>query len=531
MPAWGSTACKEGAETLDELLRMEHVSKRFGDFYANRDINLSVRKGEVHTLLGENGAGKSTLMNVLIGLYQPTEGKIFLNGKEVRIDSPAQAVKLGIGMVHQHFMLIPSFTVAQNIVLGSEPKKGVFIDMKAAVAQTQELAKKYNFDVDVTQKVSDLTVSAKQKVEILKTLYRKAELIILDEPTAVLTPQETEALFEQLKYFKETGHTIVFISHKLNEVKQISDRITVIRNGETKGTHDAKDVTIDQLTELIIGRKLENSYDEFKKPVDAPKTILDVRGLNYAEKGIKKLNDINFSIKQGEILGIAGVQGNGQEELIQIITGLLNKQDGVIKIDGVDVGGMSIYQKRESGLSYIPEDRMRDGIAAEASIADNVISTYYERSDLSGKFFLKTKNIHNEAKRLIEKFSVKTKSENEKINSLSGGNIQKVVVAREWNTNPYLMVAEQPTRGIDIGSANYIHHQLIDMRNNGSALLLVSADLNEVMALSDRLIVMYEGEIVAYFDNLKGITESELGLYMLGVEHQSEEKIREAVYE
>lgn len=516
----------------ETILKLENITKIYSNgVVANRDINIEFRKGEIHSIVGENGAGKSTLMKIIFAIEKQTNGKIYYKGNEVHFNDSMEAIKNGIGMVHQHFMLIPSFTVAQNIVLGSEPKKGVFIDMKSAIAQTQELAKKYNFDVDVTQKVSSLTVSAKQKVEILKTLYRNAELIILDEPTAVLTPQETEALFEQLKYFKETGHTIVFISHKLNEVKQISDRITVIRNGETKGTHDAKDVTIDQLTELIIGRKLENSYDEFKKPVKDAKVILDVAGLNYAEKGVKKLQDINFSIKQGEILGIAGVQGNGQEELIQIITGLRNKQEGVIKIDGVDVGGMSIYQKRESGLSYIPEDRMRDGIAAEASIADNMISTYYERSDLSGKVFLKTKNIHNEAKRLIEKFSVKTKSENDKIDSLSGGNIQKVVVAREWNTNPHLMVAEQPTRGIDIGSANYIHHQLIDMRNNGSALLLVSADLNEVMALSDRLLVMYEGEIVAYFDSLKGITESQLGLYMLGVEHQSEEEIRGAVYE
>lgn len=516
----------------ETILKLENITKIYSNgVVANRDINVEFRKGEIHSIVGENGAGKSTLMKIIFAIEKQTSGKIYYKGNEVHFSDSMEAIKNGIGMVHQHFMLIPSFTVAQNIVLGSEPKKGLFIDMKAAVTQTQELAKKYNFDVDVTQKVSALTVSAKQKVEILKTLYRNAELIILDEPTAVLTPQETEALFEQLKYFKEMGHTIVFISHKLNEVKQISDRITVIRNGETKGTHDAKDITIDQLTELIIGRKLENSYDEFKKPVEDAKVILNVANLSCIEKNVSKLKDINFSIKQGEILGIAGVQGNGQEELIQIITGLRNKQEGTIKIDGVDVGGMSIYQKRESGLSYIPEDRMRDGIAAEASIADNIISTYYERSDLSGKVFLKTKNIHNEAKRLIEKFSVKTKSENEKINSLSGGNIQKVVVAREWNTNPHLMVAEQPTRGIDIGSANYIHHQLIDMRNNGSALLLVSADLNEVMALSDRLLVMYEGEIVAYFENLKGITESQLGLYMLGVEHQSEEEIRGAVYE
>ena len=516
----------------ETILKLENITKIYPNgTVANKNINIELEKGEIHSIVGENGAGKSTLMKIIFAIEQQTSGKIYYKGQEVHFQGSMDAIENGIGMVHQHFMLIPSFTVAQNIVLGSEPRKAAFIDMKEAVRRTQELAHKYHFDIDVTEKVENLTVGAKQKVEILKTLYRNAEVIILDEPTAVLTPQETEALFAQLKTFKEIGHTIVFISHKLGEVKQISDRVTVIRNGETKGTYAAADVTIDKLTELIIGSKLESSYDGLKKPVEDPQLILDVRGLSYSESGVSKVKNMNFSIRGGEILGIAGVQGNGQEQLIRAITGMIHFQDGSVKLAGQPIERLNILKKREAGMSYIPEDRMVDGCAAQASIQDNLISTYYRSRDYSGAVFLKTKAIQTQAAQLVERFSVKTRSPKEKVSSLSGGNIQKVVVAREWNTQPKLMIAEQPTRGIDVGSANYIHHQLIDMRNNGAAILLVSADLNEVMMLSDRLIVMYEGEIAAYFDSLHGVTESQLGLYMLGVEHQSEAEIKGACYD
>lgn len=515
----------------DTILKLENITKIYPNgTVANKNINIELQKGEIHSIVGENGAGKSTLMKIIFAIEKQSEGKIFYKGQEIDYSSSMDAIQNGIGMVHQHFMLIPSFTVAQNIVLGSEPTKSLFIDKKTAILNTAELAKKYNFDIDVTSKVSDLTVSAKQKVEILKTLYRDAEVIILDEPTAVLTPQETEQLFEQLTQFKEMGHTIVFISHKLNEVMQISDRITVIRNGETKGTYDKKDVTINKLTELIIGRSLDKSYDEYRKELKDQPVILDVKNLSHVSNKVNVVNDVSFSIKGGEILGIAGVQGNGQEELIKTITGLMNHQTGEIKLADVEIHKLSIADKRKSGLSYIPEDRMVDGVAADASIKDNLISTIYNREDISGKVFMKEKSIMKISKELIERFSVKTNSEKQKVSSLSGGNIQKVVVAREWNTNPKLMVAEQPTRGIDIGSANYIHQQLIEMRNEGSAILLVSADLNEVISLSDRLVVMYEGEIVAYFDSLKGVSENDLGLYMLGVNKQSEEEIRGACY-
>lgn len=516
----------------DVILKLENITKIYPNgTVANKDINIALRKGEIHSIVGENGAGKSTLMKIIFAIEKQSSGKIYYKGEEINYSNSMEAIQNGIGMVHQHFMLIPSFTVAENIVLGAEPTKGAFIDTKEAVRVTQELAKKYNFDIDVTQKVADLTVSAKQKVEILKTLYRNAEVIILDEPTAVLTPQETEQLFEQLIQFKEMGHTIVFISHKLNEVKQISDRISVIRLGESKGTYDAEGITIEKLTEMIIGRKLEMNFDDIRKPVENPELILDVRNLSYKVNGVSKVDNASFSIKGGEILGIAGVQGNGQEELIRSITGLIPFQEGTVKLCGKEIQGLGIKAKRESGMSYIPEDRMIDGCAAKASIEDNLISTVYEKPELSGKFFLKGKEIKKNSEELIKRFSVKTNSEKEQVGALSGGNIQKVVVAREWSAEPQLMIAEQPTRGIDVGSANYIHKELIEMRNNGKGILLVSADLNEVLALSDRLIVMEEGKIVAYFDSLKGVTESKLGLYMLGVEHQSEEEIRGACYD
>ena len=513
------------------ILKLDGITKIYPNgTVANRNISISFNKGEIHSICGENGAGKTTLMNIIFAIEKQTEGKISYKGQEINYSSSLDAIENGIGMVHQHFMLIPSFTVAQNVVLGAEPKKANgFIDMDKANQITNELAKKYKFDeINATDLVSDLTVSAKQKVEILKTLYRKAEVIILDEPTAVLTPQETVQLFEQLKGFKELGHTIIFISHKLNEVKEISDRITVIRSGETKGTYDTKDVSIEKLTELIIGHSLESSYDSLRKQAKNNDTILSVENLSFEVGGVKKVDNVNFAVHAGEILGIAGVQGNGQEELIKVITGMEAFQSGKVILGGVDISTSDILHKREAGLAYIPEDRMQDGIAATASIQDNAISTYYRKPEYSGKVFMKGKNIRKIAQELIQKFQVKTNSEKQRINSLSGGNIQKVVVAREWQTSPKCMIASQPTRGIDIGSANYIHHQLIDMRNNGAAILLISADLNEVMAVSDSLIVMFEGKIVAYFKSAKDVSANELGFYMLGTKKQSEEEIKEA---
>lgn len=512
------------------ILKLENITKVYPNgVVANKNINVEFAKGEIHSIVGENGAGKSTLMKIIFANEKQTTGNIYYKGQLINYSSSLEAIHNGIGMVYQHFKLIPSFTVAQNIILGSEPVSNkIFLDMKNSISKTQEIASKYGFDIDVNQKVEKLTVSAKQKVEILKTLYRDAKVIILDEPTAVLTPQETEALFNQLLNFKELGYTIIFISHKLNEVKRISDRITVICNGETKGTFNASDVSIDELTELIIGRKLENSFDELRKEVKDAKNVLEVNNLTCKVLGVNKVDNVNFQIKEGEILGIAGVQGNGQEELIKAITGMASSTSGNVILNSVDITNMKIKDRRNNGLSYVPEDRMIDGIADKATISENIISSYYDRDDVSGKVFMKNKSIKEISKNLIKRFSVKTKDENQKIESLSGGNIQKVVVAREWNTSFKLMVAEQPTRGIDVGSARYIHEQLIEMRNNGKAILLVSADLNEVMSLSDRLIVMYDGKIVGHFKNIKNVSENELGLYMLGIKKQSDEELKGA---
>ena len=512
----------------ETILKLDNVTKVYPNgTVANRDINMEFEKGEIHSIVGENGAGKSTLMKVIFGIEAPSSGTVTYKGQEVHFTSSMDAIEAGIGMVHQHFMLIPSFSVVDNIILGAEPKKGVFIDRKEAIKETQEVSDKYNFELDVTARVSTLSVAKRQKVEILKTLYRNAELIILDEPTSVLTPQETEKLFDQLRQFKEQGHTIIFISHKLEEVKKISDRISVIRNGVSKGTYLNEELTMEQLTNLIIGRDLEKDLNQYKTHKDFnDEKALIVEDL-YMERNNKPVLDhMSFAVKKGEILGIAGVEGNGQAELVKCLTGLeKTKYEGKITMCGEDVLSENVKQRRETGMAYIPEDRMGDGIAALLPITDNIISSYYEREDINGRFFMNQKAINQLSDELIETFAVKTQDNKTNVGSLSGGNVQKVVVAREYNTNPHFMIAEQPTHGIDIGSAELVHHKLIELRNEGTGILLVSADLNEVLDLSDRIIVMFEGEIAGYFPDARKTNDQELGIYMLGAKHQSKEEI------
>ena len=512
----------------DTILKLENVTKVYGNgTVANRDINIEFEKGEIHSIVGENGAGKSTLMKIIFGIEAPSSGTVTFKGKEIHFSSSMDAIKAGIGMVHQHFMLIPSFSVVDNIVLGDELTKGIFLDKNAAIKKTQELSDKYDFELDVTAKVSTLSVAKRQKVEILKTLYRDAELIILDEPTSVLTPQETAKLFDQLRFFKQLGHTIIFISHKLDEVKQISDRISVLRNGVSKGTYNNEDLSMEQLTNLIIGRELENDMDEFKTNEDfGGEYALRVNGLTMMSHSKAVLDNISFSVKKGEILGIAGVEGNGQIDLVKCIAGLEETSfTGNIEIDNTEINKMSIKKRRDLGLAYIPEDRMLDGIAGPLPIYDNIISSYYDRDDLNSALFMKSQTIMETSDRLVKEFAVKTGSSKTPIQSLSGGNIQKVVVAREYNTSPKLMIAEQPTHGIDIGSAEFVHHQLINLRNAGAGILLVSADLNEVIDLSDRIIVMYNGKIAAYFKDANNVNDTQLGMYMLGAASQNEEEI------
>ena len=507
------------------VLSVQNLRVQYGARVLFNDLSFTVEDGERIALAGHNGAGKSTLMKIIFGIEQPSSGVMKYKGKEVRFSGSMEAIKAGIGMVHQHFMLIPSYTVADSIILGNEPRKmKIFTDHRAAVKRTQELSDKYQFDIDVTKKISELSVGEKQKVEILKTLYRNAEIIILDEPTSVLTPQETELLFKQLAHFKETGHTILFISHKLNEVKRISDRVTIMRNGVGRGTYDADKISLDEMARLIVGREVVADYSHLRKEVAEKKNILDVKDISLVQGGVQVLDKVSFTVESGEILGIAGVQGNGQSELVRCITGLIDYGTGSVAVDGIDITRFDIHDKRKNGLAYIPEDRMEDGTAGAASITDNMISTFYERKDLNRGPFLLLKNVQGEVETLIEKFSVKTKNAKQRIDSLSGGNIQKVVVAREYRTGPKCLIAEQPVHGIDIGSAEFIHMQLIELRNQGAGILLVSADINEVINLCDRILVMYEGKIAGCFDDPSKFDEKELGLYMLGVKKQGEKQ-------
>ncbi len=512
------------------ILEMRNIVKIYPNgVMANKGVNFKVMPGEIHALLGENGAGKTTLMNILFGLQSPTSGEIYYKGKKVKITSPHDAIKLGIGMVHQHFMLVPSLTAAENIVLGMEPKKGLFFSKEDAYRITEEIGEKYGLEVPPKERVQDLPVGIRQRIEILKTLLRGAELLVLDEPTAVLTPQETEELFEALKKLVSQGKTIIFITHKLREVKEIGDRITVLRNGKNAGEALVKDVTEEDMSRMMVGRDVELIVQ--KSPAKPGEVILDVRDIEYTPPGHNKLlKGISFSVREGEILGIAGVEGNGQRELIEILTGLREGDNGSVKVRGKELFNATPRKIRLSSVAHIPEDRMVRGVAALASIEENlVVDRYFMPPFARGKLSIDVKKIHENGEKLVKEFGIKAKDARVPVEMLSGGNIQKVVVAREFSSNAKLIIANQPTRGIDVGATEFIRNRLIEERDRGAAVLLVSADLVEVMQLSDRLIVMYEGEIVGYFETLEGITEQELGRYMLGIKKDAPEKIKEAV--
>ena len=515
----------------DYLLKMEEIYKVYPNgVVANKYVDFSLKEGEIHALTGENGAGKSSLMKILFGMETPTEGKIIYKGETLELSSPKDAIEHEIGMVHQHFMLVPSLTIAENIVLGMEPKKKGFIDKEKAIEITQDLANKYNFKINPRQRVEDISVGTKQKVEILKALHRGAKLLILDEPTAVLTPQETEELFKELLLLKEQGHTIVFISHKLNEIKQLCDRITIMRKGMNVGVYDVDSISTEEISNLMVGKEM--IWDLDKEEAKPKKTILKVKNavkINDHEKIV--VNDVSFSLRQGEILGIVGVEGNGQTELVEGVVGYSPFDDGEVLIDNVDMCQASIKELRNAGIAYIPEDRMSVGIAKNLNIRENLIATYIDHEEFSNRGFLKTKSIESWSHEKVNEFNVITQSLNTPIDSLSGGNIQKVVVAREFSKDAKIIVADQPTRGIDIGAAKFIHKKLVELRDEGAGVLLVSADLTEVMDLSDSLIVMYNGKIVAYFSDSREVNEKELGLYMLGIKNHTEEEIMRCVYE
>ena len=420
------------------VLQMNHIMKIYGNgVVANEDVSLELRKGEIHAMLGENGAGKSTVMKVLFGLEAPDQGEIILKGQPTTIKSPQDAISKGIGMVHQHFMLVPSLTVAENIILGVAPKKGLFIDMDKAVKAAEDIAKEYNFDIDVRQKVEEIPVGIKQKVEILKALYRGAEILILDEPTAVLTPQETDELFIQLMKLREKGHTIIFISHKLDEIKKICDRATIMRNGRSMGTYDVKDISTQEMSRLMVGREVSLKFDKKEQHL-TDDVFMRVRNLTvHNAQGVLKVDNLSFDLKGGEILGIAGVEGNGQSELIDTLTGLNKNYSGEVKIKGEDITKDSIEDIRELKLAHIPEDRMTSGCAGNLSIMENIFSNQYKDKKFSGRFLLKRKAMEQRSDELIKEYMVKCKSRKQNVGMLSGGNIQKVIVAREFYRSGY----------------------------------------------------------------------------------------------
>jgi simple sugar transport system ATP-binding protein len=496
-------------------LEMKDITKRFPLVVANDKVSFTVYKGEIHALVGENGAGKSTLMSILYGLYQADSGQIFINGKKVNIANPNVAINLKIGMVHQHFMLVPPLTVAENIILGLEPKKNnIFIDMEKAIKRVEELSESMGFKIDPKAKIENISVGIQQRVEIIKVLYRGAEILVMDEPTAVLTPQEVEELFEILRSLKKQGKTIIFITHKLNEVKDLSDRVTVMRRGKVVGVKNTKDTNQEEIASMMVGRKV--IFEIEKKPLNLGKTALKVEKLEALSiKGLPAVKNISFEIKEGEILGFAGVEGNGQTELVEVISGLRLATGGKIKLYDKDITNYSPRSIREDKIAHIPEDRRQRGIISNYTVAENLILGSNHRPPFNEGLTLNFSAINNHADKLIKDFDIRPSDRDNLLKSLSGGNQQKVIVARELFGEPRLLIAAQPTRGLDVGSTEFVHKQILNERDKGKAILLVSADLEEILSLSDLIAVIYEGEIVAILDPKK-TNEKELGLLMTG---------------
>lgn len=502
-------------------VEMLNISKFYPGVVATDHVSFSVDKGQILGLIGENGAGKSTMMNMLYGMTEPDIGTIKLFGKEVRIQSPNMAIKLGIGMVHQHFMLMPNLSVLQNIILGNEPRKNGLIDVRTAREKINAIMEKYDLQVKLDEKIYQLSVGEKQRVEIIKALYRDAKILILDEPTAVLTPAETDKLLDVLRQLKSQGVTIIFITHKLREVMAITDKIVVMRKGLVTGTLGTDEARTDSLSDMMVGRKvnLEIPRGEYKPG----ETVLDVKGLSALnQRGLPALKGVDLTVRRGEIVGIAGVEGNGQTELIETISGMLRPTAGTIIFKGEDVTGDTVRGRRTKGMSHIPEDRLKMGSAKDCTIRDNMILNRYYQKPYCKAGILDGKKLEELSEKLCGDFEVKTPDSGYKLGTLSGGNMQKVILARELEADPDFLIAAQPTRGVDIGAIESIHHKLVEVRDSGRGILLVSAELDEILSLSDRILVMYEGEITAQF--MRGeADERTIGEYMTGAKRQGKD--------
>ena len=500
------------------LLELRSITKRFPGVLANDHVDFELAKGEVHALLGENGAGKSTLMNILYGLYHPDEGDIRLNGKPVRIASPNDAIELGIGMVHQHFMLIPVMTVAENIVLATEPRKGPFLDLGAAERRVRELSERFGLAVRPEARVESISVGMQQRAEILKALYRGAEILILDEPTAVLTPQEASELFSIVRSLQADGKSIIFISHKLNEVLEIADRVTVLRQGRRIETIPRAGATQETLARLMVGRDVVLRVE--KSPAEAAEPLLEVEDLRVVdERGLEAVRGASFQVRAGEIVGIAGVDGNGQSELIDALTGLRRPSGGRITAGGQDVTTATARECFDRGLGHIPEDRQRRGLVLDFTLAENIALHDFRKQPSSRWGWLYPRSLVERAGRLLKEFDVRGGRAQTLAAALSGGNQQKVVIAREVSRDPRVLIAAQPTRGLDVGAIEFVHRRLVQERDEGRAILLLSFELDEIRSLSDRILVMYEGRIVGEYD--PSVSEEELGIAMTGGRRQA----------
>ncbi len=496
------------------LLEAKNLVKKFPGVLANDNVSLTLNKGEIVALLGENGAGKSTLVKMIYGLYSADEGELLIKGEKVNMKSPADAIARGIGMVHQHFQLVPVMTVAENIALGAEKTRGINFDLEAAEKEVAALAKTYGLEVDPTARIEDLPVGMQQRVEILKMLYRKADILIMDEPTAVLTPQETDELLKVMKSFAQKGVGVIFITHKLREVLAIADRVVVLRNGKVVGTTEPKNTNQEGLATMMVGRSVV--LDVKKGPANPKDLVLKVSNLNVTDdRKLPAVKDLSLEVRAGEIVGIAGVEGNGQRELVQAITGLRKIDSGKVEIANVDATDLSPHKIHELGVAHVPEDREKDGLVAGYSIADNSVLNRFDEKEFARVGVRQFATIRNLAQKLVDKFDVRTPSIDTTAGSLSGGNKQKLVIARELIWGPKLLIAAQPTRGVDVGSIEFIHNQIVAARDQGSAVLLVSAELDEVLGLADKVAVMYAGKIVKILD-AKDAERNKVGRLMAG---------------